>query len=67
MDIRQTVNNLEKMSHTLSEAANKPENYNTTWAYYLEQISFDLSRQASELSGLMCLLDVSSSRYTRED
>lgn len=67
MDARQTVSNLHKMSHTLSEAANKPENYNTDWAYYLEQISYDLSRQANELSGLMSLLDVSWSSYTEKD
>lgn len=67
MDARQTVNNLHKLSRTLSEAANKPENYNTDWAYYLEQISFDLAKQANELSGLMSLLDVSSSRYVEKD
>lgn len=67
MDLQQTLSNLHKMSQTLSTAANKPENYNTQWAYYLEQISFDLAKQADDLDGLMSLLDVPSRRYTERE
>lgn len=53
MDTLQTINNLEKMGQTLGKAANKPENYNTDWAFYLEQISFSLHKQAEDLRELM--------------
>jgi len=58
MDTSQTINNLEKVSKVLSEAANKPENYNTEWAHCLEQMSFSLIRQADELKELAYLFDV---------
>lgn len=61
MDTLQTVSNLEKMGQVLSTAANKPENYNTDWAYYLEQMSFSLFRQADDLRDLMYLFEGPSS------
>ncbi len=49
MNTKDAINNLELMSAALSKSANKPENYNTDWAFYLEQMSFQMNKQASEL------------------
>jgi hypothetical protein len=47
--INEAVNNLEIMSKTLEEMANKPENYNTYYAEYLEQYSWELFKMSKEL------------------
>lgn len=49
MNAREAINNLELISTALDKAASKPENYNTEWAYYLEQMSWALHKQANEL------------------
>lgn len=56
MTARDAISNLERMSEVLDKVANKPENYNTEWAYYLEQMSFSLYKQANELRDLESLL-----------
>jgi len=49
MNTKEVIDNLNQLSHILDKAANKPENYNTNWAYYLEQMSWQLHKQANEL------------------
>lgn len=62
MTIQDAINNLDKMSSVLEKVANKPENYNTEWAYYLEQMSWSLYRHANELRDLESLIDVTPMR-----
>lgn len=59
MTIQDAINNLDIMSSVLEKVANKPENYNTEWAYYLEQMSWSLYKHANELRDLESLIDVS--------
>ena len=49
MDTKQAISNLELTSKALDQAANKPQNYNTEWAYYLEQMSWELHKYAADL------------------
>lgn len=56
MTIQDAISNLNKMSEVLDKAASKPENYNTEWAYYLEQMSWSLFKHANELRDLESLL-----------
>lgn len=66
MNANEAINNLELMSKTLEKVANKPENYNTDWAYYLEQMSWSLHKQASELRELEYLFGMSPYMNTLE-
>lgn len=59
MTIQDAISNLDKMSQALDKVANKPENYNSDWAYYLEQMSWSLHKHANELRDLEYLFDVS--------
>lgn len=52
MNAKQAIQNLRTMSEALDKCANKAENYNTEWAIYLEQMSFEMHKQANELSEL---------------
>lgn len=56
MDSGEAIRNLELVSAALDKVANKPENYNTDWAYYLEQMSWSLHKQANDLRDLEYLL-----------
>lgn len=56
MNTKEAITNLEQVSLALEKAANKPENYNTDWAYYLEQMSWQMQKQASELRTIEYLL-----------
>lgn len=66
MNTREAINNLELMSEALERAANKPENYNTDWAYYLEQMSWSLHKHANDLRDIEYIFDVSQSFNTRK-
>ena len=48
-EINEAINNLDLMSKTLEKMANKPENYNTYYATYLEQYSWELFKMSKEL------------------
>ncbi len=52
MNAKQVITDLQKLSQTLSETANAPENYNTDWAQYLENMSFELFKHANEIRDL---------------
>lgn len=56
MNTNEAVTNLELISSALEQAANKPENYNTDWAYYLEQMSWQMQKHANELRTIEYLL-----------
>lgn len=58
MKTSETIRNLEIMSDTLERVANKPENYNTTWAYYLEQMSWQMHKHANELRDIESHFDM---------
>lgn len=64
MNAKESINNLEIMSEALSKAANKPENYNTEWSYYLEQMSFEMHKMSNELKDLEYLFGSSHSKNT---
>lgn len=49
MNLDIMINNLEKTSQALEKAANTPENYNTQFAFYLEQMSWEMHKHANEL------------------
>ena len=61
MNTQEAINNLEKMSVALEKVANEPENYNTEWAFYLEQMSWSLHKHAIELRDLSYLFNMTSS------
>jgi hypothetical protein len=52
MDANILISNLRQMSQVLDSEANKTNNYNSAWASYLENISFELHKQANELEQL---------------
>lgn len=52
MDAKEAISNLELMSETLDKFANRPENFNTDWAFYLEQMSWQMHKHANELRDL---------------
>lgn len=58
MNAREAISNLEMMSQALEKAANKPENYNTDWAYYLEQMSWQMHKHANDLKEISYQFDV---------
>ncbi len=49
MNTKEAISNLELIGKALEKAANKPENYNSDWACYLEQMSCQMHKQANEL------------------
>ena len=49
-EINEAINNLELMSKTLENMANRPENYNTYYSVYLEQYSWELYKMSKELT-----------------
>lgn len=61
MDANQAIQNLRTMSAVLDKCANKPENYNTEWATYLEQMSFEMHKHANELSEIAYMFDLPKS------
>ena len=48
-EVFEAISNLEKTSNVLEKVANDPKNYNTEFAYYLEQMSSEMTRQAKFL------------------
>ncbi len=56
MDAQEAIRNLQLVSDALDKAANKPENYNTDWAFYLEKMSWSLHKHANDLRDLEYLL-----------
>jgi len=58
MNTKEAINNLEIISQVLEREANKPKNYNTDWGYYLEQMSWQMYKQANELRDLEYMLGV---------
>lgn len=49
-EINTAISNLELMSKTLEKLANRPENYNSYYAEYLEQYSWELFKMSKELT-----------------
>ncbi len=49
MNAKEAIKNLETMSDALSKASSNPKFYNTDYGYYLEQMSYQLYRDAAEL------------------
>lgn len=48
-DIDEAIENLKVMSETLEKLANKQTNYNTYYATYLEQMSWEMFKMSKEL------------------
>lgn len=61
MNANQAIQNLRLMSEVLEKCANKPENYNTEWSSYLEQMSFEMHKNANELSEIAYIFDLPTS------
>lgn len=49
MKTEEAISNLELISDALGKVANKPENYNTEWATYLEQMSWQMHKMSNDL------------------
>lgn len=49
MNTKEAISNLELIGKALAKAANKQENYNTTWAQHLEEMSWAMHKHANEL------------------
>ncbi len=47
--ISEAISNLEVISSALEKFANKHETYNSDYAYYLEHLSWEMSKHANEL------------------
>lgn len=60
MTVKEAIKNLELMSETLGTEANKPKHYNTDWAYYLEQMSWQMQRNANDLREIDSMLNVTT-------
>jgi len=54
--INEAIKNLETTSQVLERAANKPENYNTAFAQYLEIMGWEMHKHANELKQLQYML-----------
>ncbi len=53
--ITDAIKNLESSSKALESFANKPENYNTDYAGYLELMSWEMLRKANQLKEMNTL------------
>lgn len=53
--INESIKNLELTSQILERSANKPENYNTDYAQYLEILSWEMHKHANDLKELQYL------------
>ncbi len=51
-EIEIMIQNLERTSEALEKVANKKENYNSCYSHYLEQISWEIHRQANDLKSI---------------
>jgi hypothetical protein len=49
MNTQEAIRNLDAMSVALGKTANKPENYNTQWSHYLEQMSWQMHKMSNDL------------------
>ena len=49
MNANQAIENLQMMSEALERAANSPKNYNTPFAQYLENMSWEMSKMSNDL------------------
>ena len=52
MNAKQAIQNLELMSEALEKAANDPKNYNSPFAQYLENMSWEMSKMSNDLKEL---------------
>lgn len=59
MNTQEAVRNLDLMSNALEKVANKPENYNTEWAFYLEQMSWQMHKMSNEIKDMEYLFGIS--------
>ena len=52
MNAKQAIQNLELMSVALEKAANDPKNYNSIFAQYLENMSWEMTKMSNDLKEL---------------
>jgi hypothetical protein len=43
------IDNLRRVSEALDKYANRPENYNSSYASYLETLSWDMFKHANDI------------------
>ncbi len=48
-EINEAISNLEVMSQTLEKLSNDPKHYNSYYANYLEQASWEMFKMSKEL------------------
>lgn len=53
--VQMTVSNLYATAEALEKVANKPQNFNSDFSYYLEQFSWALYKDAKELEDRLYL------------
>ncbi len=49
MNTQEAIKNLDATSIALGKIANRPENYNTQWSQYLEQMSWQMHKMSNDL------------------
>jgi hypothetical protein len=48
-ELNVAIDNLRRVSEALDKYANRPENYNSSYAQYLETLSWDMFRHANDI------------------
>lgn len=62
MNPDEAIKNLETLAVALEKAANCPKNYNTEFAQYLENMSWEMQKNANELKEISRIFGMSNSK-----
>jgi hypothetical protein len=60
MSTVQAIESLKTISSVLERHAGKPEHQGTSWATYLEQMSFEMHKHANELTELSFMMNLNA-------
>jgi hypothetical protein len=61
MNSEEAIKNLETLAVALEKAANCPKNYNTEFAQYLENMSWEMQKNANQLREISHLFGLTNS------
>lgn len=62
MNSEEAIRNLETLAVALERAANCPRNYNTPYAQYLENMSWEMHKNANQLKEIKHLFGLTDSK-----
>lgn len=63
MNPDEAIKNLETLAVALEKAANCPKNYNTEFAQYLENMSWEMQKNANELRQMSNIFGTTSKMF----